>query len=278
MTADTHKPPAAAFEAIEAEAWAELQLGFPDDAKRALGIRVERIDDGVLVIAGKTPVLALNHAVGLGFSAPLSAPRLDEIVKAYAAAGAERFAIAWSPDGEPRDMPAQFLARGFALLSSWAKLWRSTALALPAIEVDPALRTVEIGPEHGAAYECVVGEALGVSCDLRHGIRSTLGQPNWHYYMTFDGDRPIAGGASFIRGEHAWFGLAATQDGDRRRGAQSALLARRIADARSDGCKWISAETPAETEEKPNPSYHNMVRLGFELLYERPNFVLDLAK
>jgi hypothetical protein len=278
MTADAHKPTAAAIESIEAEAWAELQHGFSDDAKRTLGIHIERVDDGVLVIAGKSTALALNHAVGLGFATPLTTPRLDQIVATYAAAGAARFAIAWSPDGKPRNMSEQFAAHGFTVLSHWAKMWRPATRPVPPTDIDPALDIVEIGPEHGADYERIVGEALGVAEDVRFGIRSTLGQPNWHYYMVFEGERPIAGGASFVRGNHAWFGLAATRDGDRRRGAQSGLLARRIADAVRDGCEWISAETPAETPEKPNPSYHNMLRLGFELLYERPNYLLDVAR
>jgi hypothetical protein len=277
MTSDTHRPTAGAIESIEAEAWAELQHGFSDDAKRSLAMRVERVDGGVLVIAGNSTALALNHAVGLGFSAPLSGSRIDQIVDTYTAAGTRRFAIAWSPEAMPHDASKEFHSRGFTVLSRWAKLWRPASLPVPATALDCGLQIAEIGPERGDDYERVVGEALGVAEDVRFGIRSTLGQPNWHYYMVFDGERPIAGGASFIRGNHAWFGLAATRDGDRRRGAQSGLLARRIADAARDGCNWISAETPAETADKPNPSYHNMLRLGFELLYERPNYLLDVA-
>jgi hypothetical protein len=47
--------------------------------------------------------------------------------------------------------------------------------------------------------------------------------------------------------------------------------------ARALGCRMIAVETAADTPEKPNPSTHNLRRLGFELLYERVNWVKGLG-
>ena len=57
------------------------------------------------------------------------------------------------------------------------------------------------------------------------------------------------------------------------RGAQGALMTRRIADAAAAGSEWITAETGAETPEEPNPSLHNMRRIGLVELYERRNWL-----
>jgi hypothetical protein len=46
-------------------------------------------------------------------------------------------------------------------------------------------------------------------------------------------------------------------------------MARRIGDAGEMGCDWVTTETDQETAERPNPSYHNMLRTGFEQLYLR---------
>jgi hypothetical protein len=74
----------------------------------------------------------------------------------------------------------------------------------------------------------------------------------------------------------AWCGLGATIESDRRRGAQAALLARRLHDAANDGCEWVSADTLAEMTDRPSQSYRNMTRAGFTTLYDRPNYLLDL--
>ena len=76
----------------------------------------------------------------------------------------------------------------------------------------------------------------------------------------------------YVCGEGAWLGLGATVSADRRRGAQTALLARRARDAAKLGCKWVCAETPPDTADRPNASYRNMRRAGMEVRYERANY------
>ena len=65
----------------------------------------------------------------------------------------------------------------------------------------------------------------------------------------------------------------ATRPSHRRRGAQGALLARRIRDAADLGCRWLVTETGEDLPERPNPSFRNMLRTGFELAYQRANYL-----
>ena len=51
------------------------------------------------------------------------------------------------------------------------------------------------------------------------------------------------------------------------------ILARRIRDAAEWGCRRVITETGGDTPEHPNPSYHNMLRAGFVLVYQRPNYI-----
>jgi len=71
----------------------------------------------------------------------------------------------------------------------------------------------------------------------------------------------------------AWLGFGATTEGYRRRGGQSAMFARRLQDARDAGCRLAITETGEESADDPNPSYHNMLRAGFQLAYARRNWV-----
>jgi GNAT superfamily N-acetyltransferase len=77
----------------------------------------------------------------------------------------------------------------------------------------------------------------------------------------------------FIANDVAVLGGAATLPDHRGRGGQSALMSARIAAAAAAGCEWFSTETGAESDDDPNPSLHNMRRLGFVELYERTNWI-----
>ena len=94
----------------------------------------------------------------------------------------------------------------------------------------------------------------------------------------FDGGELIACAGLYLAGEAAWLGLAATRPTHRRRGAQTALIARRIAIAHAAGVHTLAAETTEDTRVKPNPSTHNLRRLGFRDHYRRPNWVKVLRE
>jgi hypothetical protein len=156
-----------------------------------------------------------------------------------------------------------------------AKVYRRVSSAMTEFSWDARLSVAEIGPSEAEIFEQIVAGPLGVPVEMGAGVRSTVGHPGWRHYLVHDGVRPIAGAALYARGEHAWLGLCATVESDRGRGAQMALLARRLEDAAADGCAWVSADTIAETADRPNKSYRNMRRAGFSLLYERPNYLMD---
>jgi hypothetical protein len=70
--------------------------------------------------------------------------------------------------------------------------------------------------------------------------------------------------------------MGATLTQYRNRGGQSALLAARIEDAIAAGCRYLVTETWEEhPPESINPSYHNMLRMGFELAYARANYLSE---
>ncbi len=269
-------PSAADIELIEAEAWAELQLNLSAEILRRLGVSVQRRSGAVLLIAGNSPTLPINRVIGLGLGAPLTERELDDVIGEYAAAGVERFIVQWSPAAQPAVAHDWFLERSFTVLARpITKLYRRAG-AMHAIVADPLLTVREIEPRYAQTFEDLVAAPLGVPEGLGPGIRSTIGLPGWRFYLVYDGHRPIAGAALYVKGQMAWCGLGATIEGDRRRGAQGALLARRLSDAAADGCEWVTADTLAETAERASQSYRNMTRAGFTTLYDRPNYLLDL--
>src|SRR5262249_11508996 len=63
------------------------------------------------------------------------------------------------------------------------------------------------------------------------------------HFMAFDGERPVAIAALAVFEGLGYLTLATTAEGDRKRGAQSALISARIAKARELGCTAVVTET-----------------------------------
>jgi hypothetical protein len=100
---------------------------------------------------------------------------------------------------------------------------------------------------------------------MMSGFEESTGAADAHHYLAYDAGRPIAS-AMLVRFEDiGYLTHASTNESDRRRGAQGALIARRIADARALGCRHIVSETLTMLQS----SFANLQRSGFREVYER---------
>ena len=85
------------------------------------------------------------------------------------------------------------------------------------------------------------------------------------HYMAFDGKRPVAIAALCIFEDIGYLMAAATAESHRRRGAQQALIAKRIERAEALGCAIEVSETLYMLEH----SWRNLQRAGFQEVYEK---------
>jgi hypothetical protein len=95
--------------------------------------------------------------------------------------------------------------------------------------------------------------------------------------MAFRGDDAVASGSLFVHGDVGWISFGSTLPSYRRLGAQGALMARRIREGIAAGCRWLVSEAEEDLPDRPNVSYHNMMRTGFRLAYPRANYIVELA-
>jgi hypothetical protein len=79
----------------------------------------------------------------------------------------------------------------------------------------------------------------------------------------------------FVKGRGAWLGFGGTTLAERNRGAQSALIAWRLADARKLGCKWVTVETELATQAGTGASLRNLERAGVAVAYFRRRFLKE---
>jgi GNAT superfamily N-acetyltransferase len=250
----------------ELGAWWAMHRAASPELAAARGMRRARFGAAAAFAIADTESLEENHVLGLGLFEPATAGVLDEILGFYAGA---RFAVELSPAAGPPELGAWLVARGLRPLFDVAVLHRSTA-APP--EAPTELRVELVPPEGGRLFAEAKAWAKGV--EEPNALEARLvGQPGWRQYLAWDGATPVATGAMFVEGDVAWLGFAVTAPSHRGRGAQSALVARRVRDAAALGCAWVTTETDAETVGKPSGSYRNLRRLGFELTGLRPNYV-----
>jgi GNAT superfamily N-acetyltransferase len=258
------------LEGIEVAAWEDFYRAAPDEAARKFGIQVAPVGGGVLAIASQTDVLAYNRVVGLGIGEPASERHLDLIIRRYRETGASRFFVQVCPEANPPDLSHWLEARGFRHYNNWMKLYRGVEKA-PESSTD--LRVECIGEAWADAFGDVAARCFDWPDFVREWAAGLVGRPGWHHYVAFDGERPAATAAFYARGRDAWLDFAGTLPEYRGRGAQSALIVRRIEDARALGCRCLAVETAQQTPERQAPSYRNTLSLGFQVAYVRPNYL-----
>jgi hypothetical protein len=263
--------PVHALERAEFEAFLDVYGACEPPLADAAGIRIEPLGHATLLAASHVDVLALNRVIGLGVGGPLVDGELDAVIGAMRAAGSPRFFLPVPPvDGAPA-IVATLEGAGIRHYNNWMRLWRGLDDVAP--EDVPGLDVRRVGSGAAAVFAEIVAGAFGYPPVIASLPAQTLGRDGWSHYLAFEEDTPVAAAAMFVSGDAAWFGFAATRAEYRRRGAQRALILRRMRDAAEAGCRWVSVETAEDTVQRDAPSFRNMQRLGFEVAYARPNYL-----
>lgn len=263
-----------ATELGEAEFMFQMFARADDRSRSALGMAQRRIGAGEVTVMAQDPTGGFwSRVIGLGVDEPVTAEVVDEAIDFARTNGAGSLVFQIAPEADG-DWESLLQERGVTPGSAWVKF---AGAATHRADVPTDLRVDLLGPQHGVEFAHVMCTGFGMPLD------SALpgwfaGIPSWREagfttYGAWDGDDLVATATLFVGGEIGTLSGAATLPSHRGRGAQGALMVRRINDAADAGCAWITCETGAETPENPNPSLHNMRRTGLTELYERRNWV-----
>jgi len=209
--------------------------------------------------ARRVPAPELNRVAGANADTDL------EAVAAFYAGTAHLVSQGPAAGGLADALRACGYRQGYA----WMKFARRFAEA-PAARTD--LRLEIVGADRAQDFAVPVVGGFGMPPLMLGATGALPGRAGWTCLVAYDGDRPVAGGAVFVDGDQAWLGLGATLPEARGRGAQSALLAERIRLAAEAGATTVTTETGVRQEGRPERSYRNILRAGFEEVFERPNW------
>ncbi len=254
--------------------WIELQVlrsvheNCPDDVRERLGLELHPCGDVLCALARHDSSILLNRAAGLGVPKPAHATELRQVMETYERAGIARYLVHLHRDridvsDEQLDEAGLEKARG------WRKFHRDLS---PPVESDTELSLRELQPSDERLVEAfaqISAQAFDLTSECIGLITALVRDPRWHLFLTLAGESPAGTGALFVdapggEGERiGWLDFGATAPQFRRRGAQRAVMARRIARAIELGCSELVTATGEAVLGDPQHSYRNILRAGF---------------
>ena len=260
-----------AIERVEILAKRDGLEGAPK-AARELSFVVRQVGGAWAFGRVRDTTLSYNRVMGLGLDRPGSPGDIEALRAFYAEHDVPTFRVGLCPAAEPVGLEALLTAAGLGAQSHVLKWVRD---ASPAMASRTELRVERAGSAEAEEIGAVLLAAFG---ERPHSVplaSDLVGRPRWHHYVARDGGTVVATAMMYVHEGFAWLGAAGTLASHRGRGAQGALIARRLDDARALGCHTLTTETQPDGYDKPNPSSHNMERAGFRVAYRRSNWVFS---
>lgn len=259
-------------ELAEANCMADFCRAAPAYIAEAHGLYVEQRPSYTLTLVKDQRNFGMyNRVFALGVGQPTTEEEVEQVVDLYRQANLP-FLVRLSPDAQPPKLLHWLKTGGLVLdqAETSARFYTQPGSLMP---LSSPLSIREVGAVEAADFARIA--CLDHHPALQMWLLATLGRPGWHHYLAFEAEVPIATGVLYIQERIGWLGWAATLPAYRRKGAHQALLVHRLNEAMKMGCVLVSAETRGETEDAPNPSYHNLQRLGFQLAYLRLHYHFD---
>lgn len=215
---------------------------------------------------GPFPSANLNRVYLCGTEPGMDFDSVGRYIDLFAAEGVKRFFV-WLSPGPNMDVVRRWL-KGSGLCrirrTGYPTLCRSHASPL-SFKTDLEIREVSVDEiEQARDY---LGDTLWPE------YARSAGSDGFFHYMGYDDGRPVAIAALCIFEELGYLMAAATAETHRKRGAQQALIAKRVERAEQIGCSVMVSETLYMLEH----SYRNLQRAGFQEAYEKEVYEWNAA-
>ena len=200
----------------------------------------------------------MNRVHLCGAAMGMGPDSVGHLIDLFADEGVRRF-FAWLSPGP--DMDA---VRGWLEAGGLSRIRRTGYPTLCRIQRAPVQFKTDLEVREVSAVDIEL--ARGQLGDTLWPVYATsAGKDGFFHYMAFDGGRPVAIAALCVFEDVGYLMAASTAEPHRKRGAQQALIARRIAQAEQLGCAMLVSETLYMLEH----SFRNLQRAGFHEAYEK---------
>lgn len=250
------------FEELEALTTEDRLRGMQAQPGNPWGIEIRRFGRATAFLARKIPVHQFNRVLGVGIE---DLGLLDDL-----AAFGRQSPVAFGIEILPGDLD-EHLSKELSVLEyrqcefhagfygpASADVGLRSAVAVK--RVDKATEFEEFLETHFEAYEL----PAALKDIIVPNMRPWRTFSDWHLYLAEIDGAPAAAAVLRIHGRLGYLASAATVPRFRRRGCQSALLARRIEDAAEIGCDLVCSQAAFGST-----SHHNLERAGLRLAYTK---------
>jgi GNAT superfamily N-acetyltransferase len=200
----------------------------------------------------------LNRVYLCGTEAGMEPDGIARLVDLFRSEGVKRFFV-WLSPGPDMEVVRRWLeASGLSRIrrTGYPTLCRK---AHSPVQFSTDLDIRQVTVQEIAAARAQLGETMWPE------YAKSAGEDGFFHYMAFDDSRPVAIATLCVFEDLGYLMAAATAESHRKRGAQQALIAKRIEQAEQVGCSLLVSETLYMIEH----SYRNLERAGFQEVYEK---------
>ena len=162
------------------------------------------------------------------------------------------------------------LGRELARLGYYQSGFHTSLVCDPDLALPPAPSGVTVERvESPAALEefldaYIAGRVIPQGAQFKANVRPWLGEPGWQLYLARADGRPAAAAILYVGDKVGYCADATTDPAFRGRGLQTALLARRIADAKDADVDFVCSGAEFQSQ-----SHRNMERVGMRVQFVR---------
>lgn len=257
------------FEETESEATYLMHKYADEEAKRRAGFTLLRENNLTGIRSDIFKGFSLNRFLGMK---ELNEKLLQKADKFFSGKQGKH-ALQIPPDLLNETNLALLEKYGYKHANSWVTFYKDTS---PVKTKGTDLEIKEIGPEYALEFAYTLNEVFGFPHEFDGIAASSIGKKDCVTFMAFAGNKTAGSAGIYFTGDNAYLSFANVLPEYRRHGLQGEFLRLRIDAARARGVKFVFVDTAEDSPENPNPSYWNMLRYGFRLLYNRPNYVKEL--
>lgn len=259
------------LETVEQNAWSGLYKSASPETAKALGINYRSYEQAGASIISSSETLAFNRVLGL--QDITSIHLLEDIKREYKSSGVKRFFLQLHPDTLTRHSLSLLRATGFCFYNNWVKLYRDAA---PVKHIETDVITKKAMPWEPQLAAQLLINCFGWNSSLQPWLEEWANLKNWTFYIGRYNGIPVSVGGMYIEGEYAWLAFGATLKEYRELGAHKAMIERRLNDGIEAGCRHFIVETGETHTEKKVQSNKNIIEMGFNTVYIRPNFIFPI--
>ncbi|MGD8859929.1 MAG: GNAT family N-acetyltransferase [Myxococcales bacterium] len=256
-------------EHAELDAWKGIWAAVPAHVRDRFQLSLDVHGSAVVCRALGVPTWFFNRVMGVGLDGPADLGWIESQVRRFRETDTPH-GVSICRDGQAPQLGTWLERQGLRHTTTLAKMMRTTddpPTPSPDVAIELAARAD--GDRFGAA----AARGFGMPTPMADWFARLPGRDGLHVYLALDGDDVVGTGVLSVQGEVGWLGFGATLPEHRGKGVHRALMARRVRDAVELGCRWLVTETNQAQSDEPTPSLDNMKRNGFELAYERLNYV-----